>query len=290
MNRVKRCRPLLGTFVEITIEDAQSEARLHEAIGGAFEVVGSVGSLMSFHDEESDVSRLNRGAHQAPVRVNPWTWRVIDHALKLSAATEGAFDITVAPQLVKWGYLPDHLSQPSADETARWTDIELQAGDHIFFRRPLQIDLGGIAKGFAVDLAIDHLSACGVYSAIVNAGGDLRVHGEGPREFAIRHPGAPQAEAVQTSMLRSAVATSAAYFSRKRHGSSMVNPIVHPHTGKPVRSGASVSVFSHTCLQADALTKVVLLAPEPLWNRILCDSDSRALLITKKGELLFFPA
>ena len=63
-------------------------------------------------------------------------------------------------------------------------------------------------------------------------------------------------------MLRPAVATSAAYFARKRVGLTRVSPIVHPHTGKPLRSNVSVSVFSRTCMEADALTKAVLLAPQ----------------------------
>ena len=289
MNRIKRCQPLLGTFVEITLEDSKSEARLHSEAAKAFELIKSVGRMMSFHDPDSDVSRLNRCAHIAPLPVHPWTWHVIDQAIHMSEGTEGAFDITVAPKLVKWGYLPRHTPFEHLSEAAQWSDIEMLPGSRIFFKQALQVDLGGIAKGFAVDKAIDWLSTRGINRAVVNAGGDLRVHGGGPHDLSIRHPASPQ-ETLPSTMLRPAVATSAAYFARKRSGATPVSPIVHPHTGKPLRSNNSVSVFSPTCMQADALTKAVLLAPQKLWNRLLKEADSLALFITRQGEQVLFPA
>ncbi len=290
MNRIKRCQPLLGTFVEITVEGPQDEARLQADVSKAFELIRTVNRLMSFHDADSDVSRLNRCAHIAPLRVHPWTWQVIESALKLSADTEGAFDITVAPKLVKWGYLPRHNSFNTLSEAARWADVELLDRSRIGFRTPLQIDLGGIAKGFAVDKAIDWLATRGVASAVVNAGGDLRVLGNGPHELAIRHPAAPIEETLPAVMLRPAVATSAAYFAQKRCGLAKVSPIVHPRTGKPLRSNVSVSVFAPTCIQADALTKAVLLAPQALWNQVLRKANSLALFITRQGEQVLYPA
>lgn len=290
MNRIKRCQPLLGTFVEITLEGAQSAERLHREAAKAFELINSVQRMMSFHDPDSDVSRLNRCAHIAPLRVHPWTCEVLQKAVKLSAETEGAFDITVAPKLVKMGYLPRHMPFMSLSEAARWSDIEMQGEGNIYFHKPLMIDLGGIAKGFAVDKAIEWLATRGIARAVVNAGGDLRVHGEGPHELSIRHPAAPQENCIPSVMLRPAVATSAAYFSRKRCGIERVNPIVHPRTGKSVRSNQSVSVFSPTCIQADALTKAVLLAPQAVWNRVLREANSLALFITHRGEQILFPA
>lgn len=290
MNRIKRCQPLLGTFVEITVEGPQDEARLQADVSKAFELIRTVNRLMSFHDGDSDVSRLNRCAHIAPLRVHPWTWQVIESALKLSADTEGAFDITVAPKLVKWGYLPRHHSFSTLSEAARWADVELLDRSRIGFRTPLQIDLGGIAKGFAVDKAIDWLSTRGMTAAVVNAGGDLRVLGSGPHELAIRHPAAPIEEKLPAVMLRPAVATSAAYFAQKRSGLAKVSPIVHPRTGKPLRSNVSVSVFAPTCIQADALTKAVLLAPQALWNQVLQKANSLALFITRQGEQVLYPA
>ena len=286
---IRRCQPLLGTFVSLTLHGA-GEQTLQKEAGKAFEVIRSIQHLMGFHDPESDVSRLNRCAHIAPLRVSPWTYQVIDHAIKLSAETDGAFDITIAPRLVKWGYLPRHQPFTAIMEANAWQHIELLPDSQVRFHQPLQIDLGGIAKGFAVDKTIDYLATRGIAQAAVNAGGDLRVHGAPMHETVIRDPEEPQSKHHPAVMLRPAVATSAAYFARKRIGVTRVSPIVHPHTGKPMRSNASVSVFAGTCMEADALTKAVLLAPQKLWNSVLKARDAFALFITSKGEQVLYPA
>src|SRR5262245_40841211 len=102
-NRVRRARPSLGTFVEITAR-GDNEAKLHDAIDRAFSAIAKVDRLMSFHQSDSDVSRVNRQAFQRKVKVDPWTWRVLQAAQKLSHETDGLFDITVAQKLMQWNY------------------------------------------------------------------------------------------------------------------------------------------------------------------------------------------
>jgi FAD:protein FMN transferase len=290
MNTIKRCQPLLGTFVEITLTGLMAEEKLHQHAGKAFEMIRCVQRMMSFHDLDSDVSRLNRCGHLAPLQVHAWTHQVLEMAVQLSRETEGNFDITVAPRLVRSGLLPRHGSMTSLTEAGRWEDIQLHPGQMVSFKRALQIDLGGIAKGFAVDKAVEFLSTLGLQGAIVNAGGDLRVLGKMQKDVAIRDPRDPYRAAVPSIMLRPALATSAAYFVRAAGGLKKASAILHPRTGKPMRSNVSVSVFSRTCIEADALTKAVLLAPQKLWNQVLAAHDSVALLLTTKGEQVMFPA
>ena len=92
---VRRCRPLLGTFVEIQAFGTNA-AELEGAIEAAFLAIAQVHRLMSFHDPESDVSRMNRDACYKRVRVHPWTWRVLKSAQEFSRETDGIFDITMA--------------------------------------------------------------------------------------------------------------------------------------------------------------------------------------------------
>src|SRR5690242_21095405 len=99
---VTRCRPLLGTFVEITA--AGPAVAAHRAIDRAFRAVERVHRLMSFHDPESDVSRINRAGRRDAVRVHAQTWRVLERAQSLAEATRGLFDVTVAAQLVRWRF------------------------------------------------------------------------------------------------------------------------------------------------------------------------------------------
>src|SRR4051812_22814983 len=106
-SHVKRCQPLLGTFVEIEAADEDMPpSDLQRMVEAAFESVATVHSLMSFHSASSEVTRLNNEAHLVPVSVHPWTWRVMGDALKYGRLSGGAFDITVGARMVQYGFLP----------------------------------------------------------------------------------------------------------------------------------------------------------------------------------------
>src|SRR6516165_9961186 len=106
---IRRAQPWLGTFVEIAASggcDRQDD--LQDAVDAAFDAVAQVHRLMSFHDAESDVSRLNREGHAGPVTVHAWTYQVLETALELNRRSDGCFDIAVAPLLQRRGLLPGH--------------------------------------------------------------------------------------------------------------------------------------------------------------------------------------
>src|SRR5580704_14974817 len=102
-SEVRRARPLLGTFVDITAQGA-GEAELHCAIDRAFAAIERVHRLMSFHDPDSDVSRMNRGAFPKGVTVHQWSWQVMLAAQTFARKSDGVFDITVAskPNAISW--------------------------------------------------------------------------------------------------------------------------------------------------------------------------------------------
>jgi thiamine biosynthesis lipoprotein len=273
---VRRARPLLGTLVDIQAAAAMPEARLHDALDRAFSAIGRVQALMSFHDPASELSRLNRQAAQQPVAVDPQTFEVLCAAVELSRLSRGAFDICIGAPLRHWGYLPagEGMAEPGAD----WRDIELLEGRRVRFHRPLCLDLGGIAKGHAVDRAVAALREAGVERALINAGGDLRAFGEAPWSVGLRHPLAP-AHSVHALELRDeALATSANSFSRRRSGAGEVSPLLDPRSGRPWLGQASVSVRAADCLHADALTKVVLFAAPDLAGRVLEAHGAQAYL------------
>ncbi len=158
---VRRCRPLLGTLVEISCQGSPDD------INRAFDAIEKVHRLMSFHDPTSDVARMNREASHEPVKVHPWTWRVLKSAQEFSRKSDGVFDITVAWQLVKWDYLPRPNTWVCSDGS--WRDIVLGDECIVRFRRPVIVDLGGIAKGFAVDRAVGTLKSNGVTALFMYA-------------------------------------------------------------------------------------------------------------------------
>jgi thiamine biosynthesis lipoprotein len=285
---IKRCRPLLGTFVEITARGGTPEM-LAGGMSSAFSAVEKVMALMSYHDPFSELSRVNSKALRAPVQVNEWTYRVFAQAQRLAEESGGAFDVTIAPRLASWGYLPRNPANGSREHLARWNDVELLPGRLVRFHRPLHMDLGGIAKGFAVDCAVDALRAAGVREGLVNAGGDLRAFGGGDWPVQIRHPRDPGAGGHAFALRDSAVATSAAYFSRKRWRKCWVCPLVDGRTRQPCDDSLSVTVHAPGALLADALTKIVFALREKA-APILQRHQASALLLDRTGQCQFLAA
>ncbi len=251
---LRRARPLLGTYVEV-LAQARDESCARRGMHAAFAAIAEVQRLMSFHEATSDVSRLNRDAFRKPVNVHAWTWQVLARAQEFAVASRGAFDVTVAPLLSKWGYLPTWYE---SDKAATFRDIILLPHGVVRFARPLSIDLGGIAKGFAVDCAVEAMRAEGIDSGTVNAGGDLCAFGDEAQKIYLRDPAKPGEAAGVVSLQNRAIATSGVYYSRKTHRGVAVSPLINGRTRRPFVSAISVAVSAPNCLTADALTKIVL--------------------------------
>jgi FAD:protein FMN transferase len=258
----RRAQPWLGTLVEITIADALGDAELISCFNHVFARVADVHRLMSFHDPSSDVSRINHAAIGEWVEIHAHTYEVLRCALAMAAASGGIFDVSCAPKLVEWGYLPPPAGEPPQHVPGRRALI-LQHGRRLKKTCAAWIDLGGIAKGYAVDAAIAALQQSGIRSACVNAGGDLRAFGDVAYPVVIRHPLYPNAAALQTQLRDQALATSGAYFSRKRVDDRECSALVNGSNNQPVTASFSASVRAPTCMLADALTKVVMASANP---------------------------
>jgi thiamine biosynthesis lipoprotein len=277
--KIRRCRPLLGTFVEV-VACGGNAAYLKRGIDAAFASVEKVCRLMSYHDAQSDVSRMNRDAFPKGVVVHPWTWQVMKAAKRFAEESDGTFDITVAPSLTKWNYLPPHRYQFSPIASSR--DIFLRPNYEVFFRRELIVDLGGIAKGFAVDRAVDALKENGIERGIVNAGGDLRTFGPASQLIHVRHPTDPTRVAGAVRLRERAMATSGIYFERRKYRGKYVGPLLDGRTRQAGRELISVSVAASECMAADALTKVVFTLREKAAG-LLAQYQADALLLERDG-------
>lgn len=256
LERIQRARPLLGTIVSIGI-DAAPPVDAHRWIEAAFEAIDEIHRLMSFHEPSSDVSRLNREASQRAVRVHPSTFSVLTKAVSFAAASGGAFDVTVAPKLVESGLLPRPRGDCVPDPAASWRDIELTPGGGVRFHRPLWIDLGGIAKGFAVDQALERMPAEPTVQRYVNAGGDLRVRGP-DRQTVYLKLAANDGERPAVMLLNGSLASSTGIAHQPTGASKVPGPHIHGVYRRSIGSRSFVSVIARECVVADALTKVVL--------------------------------
>jgi FAD:protein FMN transferase len=254
--RIQRARPLLGTLVAIAI-DGVPAADAHELIGAGFETIEEIHRLMSFHAPTSDVSRLNREAAMHAVRVDPKTFAVLTRAVSFAAASDGAFDVTVGAKLVESGFLPRPEGACVPEPAASWRDIELSADGSVRFHRPLWIDVGGIAKGFAVDQAIERMASLPEAQRCVNAGGDLRVCGPGEQMVCLKL--ASRAAELPAVMLHNAsLASSSGMHDRCAKDGAFSGPHIHGVYRRAIGHRSFVSVIARECVVADAFTKIVM--------------------------------
>lgn len=273
MDKRARTRPLLGTFVTVWAQGVSGAVR--EGLSRALDEVDLVHRRMSFFDPTSDVSLLNRRAYRTAVKVHPYTRRVLKAALRLSVLSGGVFDATVGGPLSRSGFLP----APNRCEPAggRYSQIQILSDGCVRFLKPLCIDLGGIAKGYAVDRALAALRRAGVRSGGVNAGGDMAFFSNRPQPVWCRHPTRINHFIPMGLRKSGAMATSAPFYHARprRNGPYVLK-------GKPVSSVNAVTVCAPRALWADGLTKVALLAPKrmqrlaPLFGATAFFWDNRA--------------
>lgn len=252
-NLVRRARPWLGTIVEIGVLNGNDTV-----IEAGFAEIARIHRLMSFHEEASDLTKLRASQPNEPIELAPDTVTVLRIADQLNVATDGLFNIAIGRQLVRSHFLPrmdiEHLGRFAGD--AR--DIEIIDNRHVKLHRRMLIDLGGIAKGYAVDCAVAALQKAGVVAGIVNAGGDLRVFGDAemPIEVRMANGGLSAPFILQNC----AVASSENARTRR----TVRGQIATPHIGRgaqPVAVDHTVTVIANTCVISDAITKVAMVDP-----------------------------
>ena len=238
-----RCQVWLGTFVEVT-------THRDDAIEAAFGAIATVHALMNRHDRASEVSAINGLAIGEAITVHDWTAQVLARALFWSRMSDGAFDPTL---------------------TGDWRCVDLSGRD-VRLRRPVTIDLGGIAKGFAVDCAIAAMQAAGATAGLVNAGGDMRGYGPSPWSAVLVDPTTRIAVAT-ASIDNCALATSA------------VRPSGDFSHLPARRAGTtSATVQCPHAIDADALTKIVL-SGSARTQECLATAKACALTIDAGGRI-----
>jgi thiamine biosynthesis lipoprotein len=287
-DKVRRARPLLGTFVEIEAAGA-AKSEMNAAVDAAFEAVAGAHRLMSFHEPDSDVSRLNREACLRPTRVHAWTFQVLEAAVEMHRRSKGIFDIAVAPTLQAMALLPRRNDDPAIATEARSFDaIELLEGQTVRFRQAdVRIDLGGIAKGFAVDRALEVLRRFNVPSGVVNAGGDLAAFGD-TQTIHVRNPRDPRRLICRVEVTDEGLASTARRFDPFQSAETTGSAIIDPGTRKPTHAIDGTTVRAPSCMVADALTKIVMISGTDA-SELLEHYCASALLISTDGDVQITP-
>jgi len=264
-----RSRLLMGTLVEIRVL-APDSAATRSAIDAAFAEMARIEALMSPHLPTSDVSRL--AAPVPPTDLAPETLDVIQAGIAIAEESGGAFDLGLGRLVALWGFAEGTPKVPSEAEIAAALDgvgpgdVTLVNGTVHKSQPDLQLDLGAIAKGYAVDRAAVVLQKAGIESATINAGGDIRLLGDRdgqPWRIGIQHP--RQADAVLATLQLGdvAVVTSGDYERGFSRDGIRYHHLLDPRTGQPARGCQSVTVVAPSAMQADALaTAAFVLGPQ----------------------------
>jgi thiamine biosynthesis lipoprotein len=252
---LRRLRPLLGTFVAIEIPGESPGAAA--AVEAAYSAIGRVEELMHPRRAGSDLARIGAAAPGQSTTVDPWTFEVLRLAQRLHRESSGAFD----PCL------------PSAP--ARMRDVELR-DLQVTCREHVALDLGGIAKGFAVDRAVEVLHQSGAAAGLVNAGGDLRLFGPAARTIHLR---AEDGAALAISMREGALAVSGPLGDASPTGHQ---GFYHRDGGLPLER-MTVAILAPTAALADALCKCALLCAPDLLDRLLETHRARRVQTDHSG-------
>ena len=268
-------KSVLGSSIELSLTGDLDETELRDISVKGFEQMSRIEKIMSFHDEASELSMINRMAHESPVEISPEMSDVLGLGLRLSALSDGYYDLTIGACLVENELLPKIFEGDRSQST--WRDLVLE-GRKLTFNQPAAIDLGGMIKGYLVDVVANALGETVDYS--VSLEGHQRMRPWAQKNVSIRVPDPDYFISLECPMEESAVATSAPCF----HDGS--NPIFCPYSREPVRASHSVSVFAESCMLADALTKVAFLAP--LAKEIMREMKAVAIVIDDQGGITPF--
>lgn len=290
-----RTEAIMGTriFVELWHEDAVQAGRLMTQV---MDEMRRIDALMSPYREDAQLFRVNRDAAQQPVPVSPELFELIQVSHHYSELSGGAFDITFASLGHQFDYRkgirPDETRRRAGQALINYKSLQRDVHRHtLFFPRPgMRIDLGGIAKGYAVDQGLAILQRAGVTHAIVTAGGDSRLLGDHrgrPWLLGIRHPRADaDTSAIKLPLENIAISTSGDYERYFEENGVRYHHIIDPKRGDSPRELVSATILARTSTEADALsTTVFILGVEKglaLANRL---PGVSAILIDHAGKV-----
>ncbi len=291
---------VMGPIIaRITIVSQRAPAdQLESAAKAAFARINKVDSLMSHYKEASDVSRLNESPADTWVKVDPTTFQVLEESQRTSELSGGAFDVTVQPLCTLWGFWPVRQAIIPSDEEIQKTlshvgykKLSLNRSQRSVLKgdTELKVDLGAIAKGYAVDRAMEALRNRGIKNALVQIGGETRAVGTNklgkPWRIGVLHPLRPGYLTI-LELSNRAVATSGDYMNFFVLDGKRYSHLIDPRTGKPISNDVcSVTIVARTCTEADALaTAVSVMGMEEGLKLVEALPETEAIVVKRRGE------
>ena len=294
--RLEDTQDAMGTSFSVIVYGSDAN-RMRSAVEQAFEEVRRLDAMLSNYRKESEWSEVNRNAATRPVRVPLELYDLLAACLDYSRRSEGAFDITVGPLMKLWGFykgsgrVPHRAQIRVAMSQIGYQGIILDPAQKTvrFAREGVEMDPGGIGKGYAVDRMVETLKANGIDSALITAGGSsIYALGAPPDEkgwrLKIRHPRKHQ-ETVEEVVLRNqSMSTSGNYEKFVRYGGKIYSHIMDPRTGYPAQGTLSVSVVAPRTIDSEAWAKPYFILGRQ-WTASHKPKDFRVYFCEDKTEL-----
>jgi len=295
---------LMDTVVEIKVYQSR-KAEAGEAIDSSMKEIKRVEQKMSRFLPASEVSRINKealfegksasGLKEGWIPISSELFSLLEESVRLSNLTKGCFDVTIYPLWKIWKFEGENIEVPSkrgierALELVAYKNMILQDGKIKFAKKGMGIDLGGIAKGYAVDAAIKVLKEKNVKSAMVNAGGDIYVLGRKqgkPWRIGIRHPRKEGEILGIVEVEDRAIVTSGDYERFFFSEGKRYHHIFNPKTGYPAEECQSVTIVAKKATFADGLaTGVFVLGPKEGMDLIESLEEVEGVIVSKEGEV-----
>ncbi len=292
-------RPLMGTWVEITVEGADLAA-LRPATDAAYREMTRLSDMMNHYDPASVVSAINRTAGVQPVAVPPELMAVLRRAQNVSQRTGGAFDVTVG-SLGGWRFRADDPRQPEASQIAaqlpnvNWRRLRLDTttGTAFLERRGARIDLGGIAKLYILDAGMRTLAAHGIGHAMINGGGDVVVRGTTRGRawrIGIRDPRAPQQLLGTVEATSGFVVSSGDYERYFIRDGRRYHHILDPRTGYPAQGPRHVTLVAEQLDAVNGYGTAIMVLGLAAGQRLVADTPGlEGLIVDHDGSLWVSP-
>jgi FAD:protein FMN transferase len=278
---------------------AATQPEADEAAQGAFSRIEEINQIMSDYNPESELGRLSRTSGQGKaVPVSSDLWRVLERAWQLSSQSDGAFDVTVGPAVNLWRKarrerrMPEPRLLAKARQAVGYKNMKLNPASHTveLLVPDMRLDLGGIAKGYALDAALHVLRKRGITRALVSGGGDMALGEPPPGKKGWRIELAPldvtNAPPSQFVLLKNAgLATSGDLFQRLEINGIRYSHIVDPRTGIGLTDHSLVTVIARDGMTADSLTKVAsVLGPKAGMHFIQHHTAAEVRIVRKPGD------
>lgn len=271
-------RSMMGTIVEIKVISNRYPAK---AFNSAFSVIYKIDSL-GYFGGTGDVAKLNKKGKNV---VSKEIINIIQESKRISEITDGAFDITIRPLMEAWkefretDKLPEQSDIDKLLKLVNYKNVIIKDSVVEFAIQGMKVDLSGIAKGYAVDLAVSDLKSSDIKTGLVNAGGDIKVFGNKIWNIGIKNPRGDSV--LKTLELKDcAVVTSGDYERYFTINGRRYCHIIDPRTGFPADGCMSVTIIADDCMFADALATGVFVLGRERGEAILNSLRVRGIIVT----------